>query len=888
MSRKSLALLAFCAIILCGCATAAGGPGNTPPPLPFSLSITPATATLRGLTSQQFTAKASDSSNPALTWSVNGVPGGSGATGIISTTGQYTAPEFPPSPNTVTVQAALTSDSSKSATSSITLQNPTPQLNTVTPTSIPVGAFTLTLNGAHFASNAVVYFGSTALTTTVVSGTQITATGTATVAQAGAVTVLVKNLDPGGTSASSSGLLAQVQQPNADISVSVSPATATLRAGSTQVFSATVTNTTNTAVTWLVNGVLGGNSTTGTVDLNGTYTAPANLPNPNTVTITATSAQDTTKSGNSGVTLQNPVPVLTSAAPGMLATGAFQLTLYGSGFVNTSSVNFGGQILAANFASPNMITITSTIPSTQTGSISLSVSNPNPGAGTSSSITVQIASGGTPQNSAAANRFLEQSSFGPNTESMNQLQQTGFDIYLQNQFAAPISPYPDPPPVINPSTSSIQPQFFLNAISGGDQLRQRVALALNEIWVTSGDKINDPVGYTNYIRALNQNALGNYLNVMHDVTLTPAMGHYLDMVNNDAPAAGQHANENYAREFMQLMCLGLNQLNPDGSFIVDSTGTPLPTYTQDDVMALGRAFTGWTYPVKPGAAQQNHNPEYYGGPMVAVEAKHDTAVKTLLGQTIPAGQTADADLNAAINIVFNHPNVGPFVARQLILKLVSSNPTPAYVQHVTQAFNTGSFNGYGSGTRGDMQATVAAVLLDPEARRGDSSGTLVLADGKLREPIVMEVSLARAFHVQSDGSGFTGKGSSMSQSVFYSPSVFNFFPPVSPIAGTTLNGPEFAIFNTATSLSRANFINSMVYSNISSNTKFDFTPVSTAGTPDQMLAWLNTMFLHGTMPDQMKQSILTAVNAVNPTSPAAQAQAAIYLVTSSSMYQVQH
>jgi hypothetical protein len=128
----------------------------------------------------------------------------------------------------------------------------------------------------------------------------------------------------------------------------------------------------------------------------------------------------------------------------------------------------------------------------------------------------------------------------------------------------------------------------------------------------------------------------------------------------------------------------------------------------------------------------------------------------------------------------------------------------------------------------------------------------------------------------------------MSQNIFYSPSVFNFFPPVSPIAGTTLNGPEFAIYNTATSLSRVNFVNSIVYGGISSNTKFDFAPVSTAGTPDQMLAWLNTMFLHSSMADPMKQTILTAVNAVDPTKPAAQAQAAIYLVTSSSMYQVQH
>jgi len=413
-------------------------------------------------------------------------------------------------------------------------------------------------------------------------------------------------------------------------------------------------------------------------------------------------------------------------------------------------------------------------------------------------------------------------------------------------------------------------------------------LALNEFWVVSAQTVNNPLGYTNYLRALSKDALGNYQNLMTDVTLTPALGDFLNMVNNDAPPPGEHANENYAREFMQLFTLGLNQLNPDGTPALDGSGNPIPTYTQNDVMDLGRAFTGWTYPLTPGKSPQNHNPQYYGGPMVPVESLHDSGPKTILGQSIPAGQTAEQDLASAVGIVFNHPNVGPFVAKQMIEHLVTSNPSPAYVQRVATTFNTGTFNGYGSGKRGDMQAMVAAILLDTEARRGDNPATVVVTDGKLREPVVLIAGLARAFHAKTDAGGLAQWSASMSQDLFNPATVFNFFPPVNPIAGTTLNGPEFAIFDTNTSLARMNFINQAVYGGLGQNTTLDFTPVVTAGTSDQMVAWLDTLFLHGSTPAQMKQTILTAVGAVDPTDTMGQAQAAIYLYLSSSMYEVQH
>jgi uncharacterized protein (DUF1800 family) len=615
------------------------------------------------------------------------------------------------------------------------------------------------------------------------------------------------------------------------------------------------------------------------------YTAPLSLPTPNTVTITATSIADATQKSSSVATLQNPIPVLNSVAPASIPAGAFALTLTGSGFVNNSKVTFGGQTVTTTYVSATELQVSGTATTTQIGTVNIVVQNPDPGAAASSALMASVVAAAQPVSQSAAVRFLEQSTFGPTTSLVNHVAQNGFDIYLQEQFSASASTYPAPA-ASDTDVTKVQNQFFINAVNDNDQLRQRVAFALNEMWVVSINKVSDPTGYTNYMKVLTNDALGNYYNVMKDVTLTPAMGHYLDMVNNDKPASGQHANENYARESMQLFTLGLNVLNSDGTAQVDGTGNPVPTYTQNDVMALGRSFTGWTFPTEPGQSLTRHNPEYYGGNMVPFESNHDSGSKTLLGQAIPAGQSAEQELDTALTIIFNHPNLPPFVSQQLIEKLVTSNPSPAYVSRVTSAFTSGRFETFGSGKRGDMQATIAAILLDPEARRGDSSNSVSAGDGKLREPIVMIVGVARMFGGTTDGTGFNNWAGSMGQSLFNSGSVFNFFPPQNLVAGTNLNGPEFAIFNTNTALARANFVNSIVNGSISSGTKVDFTPVIKAGTQDAMVDLLNTYLLHGTMSSQAKQSVLTATSAAG-SSTTNQAKMALYLVISSSQYQVQ-
>jgi len=561
-----------------------------------AVQVTPATSTVRASAQQAFVANVTGTTNTSVTWSVNGVAGGNTTVGTIGSGGNYNAPVIVPTNNSITVTATSVADTNASGSAAITLTNPAPVLDSLTPTTVTTGvAFQLTLTGSDFMNGAVVNFGSTQLATTYVSPTELTATGTATAAQVGIIPVTVTNPNPG--SATSSAINVTVISPNSNIKVVVSPKTATLGAGNIQQFVATVTGTTDMNVVWSVNNINYGNNSVGNIDGNGNYTAP-NFSAAGTVTIKATSQADPTKSDTATVTWQNPVPTLTAITPGTLATGGFEITLYGTGFVSTSVANFGGTALETTYATSTMITAVGTALTTQVGQVPVKVISPLPGGGTSNSVNVTVSSVTNTVTPSAAVRFLEQSSFGPNLENVNQVQQLGFDAYLKNQFAATTTPYPDPR--TKDGINNVQQTFFLNAVAGGDQLRERVSLAFNEFWVVGADKINDPLGYTNYMRTLGKDSTGNYLDLMTDVTLTPAMGHYLDMVDNDAPPPGEHANENYAREIMQLFCLGLNQLNPDGTPVLDTSGNPVPSYTQNDVMDLGRAFTGWTYPLTPG------------------------------------------------------------------------------------------------------------------------------------------------------------------------------------------------------------------------------------------------------------------------------------------------
>ncbi|HUP03059.1 MAG TPA: DUF1800 domain-containing protein [Bryobacteraceae bacterium] len=484
---------------------------------------------------------------------------------------------------------------------------------------------------------------------------------------------------------------------------------------------------------------------------------------------------------------------------------------------------------------------------------------------------------------AAATRFLEQATWGPTPASVAHLQAIGFTNWLDEQFVTAPSVISDVPPDANgrEPMSPVQQQFFYNAVNGADQLRQRVAFALGEIWVTSAVKLTTADEVVPYLRLLALDAFASYPTIARDVTLSPSMGHYLDMVNNDKAnaATGHSADENYAREVMQLFTIGLSELNMDGTPQL-SGGQPVPTYDQDSIEGMARVLTGWTYPLQPGAKQGSHNPPYFEGQMVAVEANHDTGAKTFLGVTLPAGQTAEQDLSDALHAILSHPNVAPFVSRQLIQHLVTGNPSGAYVQRVATVFKQ---------SNGDMKTVITAILLDPEARAGDDAEPAP-GFGHLREPVLYMNGLLRGLGAEvASSNSLPGQANTLGQNVYYPPTVFNYFSPKysfntgSGTAITSVNSPEFQLLSGASAILRTSFVNTLVYGGIGGVT-LDWTALE-ALTPAQMVAAADQALLGGRLTAQDTAAILSAVNA--QTTAKAKAQAAVYLVASSSQYQVE-
>jgi uncharacterized protein (DUF1800 family) len=859
-----------------GGSSASGSSSGSPS---SGMTVTPPSATMRAGDSTQFSAKVTGNTNQSVGWSVNGVPSGNTTVGIVDSTGLYKAPASLPTPNSVKVTATSTAVKSLSASSSVSLENPIPQVIAVSPTLLPVGNFSLTVGGSGFVSGSQVMFGSIALTTTYVSGAQLTATGTATSAQVGMVKVTVQNPNPGAI-VSTASLNVQVGAAG-HVSVQVIPSTAQIATGATFNFGTAVSGSGgNTAVKWSINGVPGGNATVGTISSGGIYTAPATVPNPNTIQVQATSLADTTASSTSTATIINPAPVVSAVLPTSIPVGNFTLAITGKNFANGAVVSFGGTFLTTTFVSAGELTATGT--AAQAGTVQVTVINPDPGSMTSNAFALEVGTSANTLSATAAARLLEQATWGPTPQSLSHLQTESMQAFLNEQFAAPVSTYPAP--ATTDDMTVVQKRFFTNALTGSDQLRQRVAWGLSQIMVASALKVNNPSAFVLWQNMFQNDAFGNFSTLLTDVTLSPVMGNYLDMVNNDKPSTGVDPNENYAREALQLFTIGLEQLNPDGTLQLDGSGNPIPTYTQNTVIGFAHVYTGWTYPTKPGATAQFYNAEYYGGPMIPFDSHHDsTNTKLLLnGVTLPAGGSAQADMTAALQNIFTHPNVGPFISKQLIQRLVTSNPSPEYVGRVAAVFADN-----GSGVRGDLKAVVTAILMDAEARRGDDPTQAQPSDGKLKEPVLFINNVMRAMNGVTDGTNLGDQASSMKQAPFFSPSVFNFYPPSYVIQGTTLIGPEFDIFNTSTTIARINFVNTLVYGQLNNTTTVNLAGyVPLAANPDELVTAVAAVMLHGQVSDTTRSTLVSTISAISD--PTQRTQAAFYLIGSSSQFQVEH
>ncbi len=519
--------------------------------------------------------------------------------------------------------------------------------------------------------------------------------------------------------------------------------------------------------------------------------------------------------------------------------------------------------------------------------------------------------GGTPSPTDAA-RFLSQSTFGATSALITKVQTDGFDKFLNDQFAAAPSSHlafvdaafaalPSPSP--SPSATPNQPTqtmsndaWWTYAVAASDQLRQRVAFALSEILVVSLNSAglgNKPFALPAYYDVLVKDAFGNYRQLLEDITLNPAMGAYLNMLENDKgnPQAGTLPNENYAREIMQLFSIGLYDLNLDASLTLGSNAFPIPTYSQEAILGTAAAFTGWTFfqtgtPVfKPGPAKQD-----WRDPMLNIATHHDTNAKTILnGVVLPAGQTAAQDLKQTLDTIFNHPNVGPFIARQLIQRLVTSNPSPGYVYRVASVFNNN-----GSGVRGDMKAVVRAVLMDYDARGNVRTEQ---GAGKQREPVIRLTTLLRAFSASSPSGHFSIRNAynSFDEAAYYSPTVFNFFEPdyESPgaIAAAGLRSPEFEITTETTTIATANYLRNAIYGSVGPSTdKITLnvsTEISLASNPTNLVDHLNSVLLEGSMSSAMRNTLINAIGQIPANNPTERAKTAIYLVINSPEFAIE-
>ena len=520
---------------------------------------------------------------------------------------------------------------------------------------------------------------------------------------------------------------------------------------------------------------------------------------------------------------------------------------------------------------------------------------------------------GTP-NAAEAARFLMQSTFGPTDAEITAVTTRGYDGWITDQISKPASLHR---PVVmsdfaaynrggqnavngvneRPGQAHRLNVWWNHALDAPDQLRQRVAFALSQVLVISDQ--NGTVnawqeGAANYYDVLVKGAFGNYRQLLEDVSRNPMMGIYLSHLRNNRATGSALPDENYAREVMQLFSIGLNELNPDGTLRLDAQGLPIPTYTQTTISETAKVFTGWGYaqsyattPRFTAGASRRPDGTYpdYLEPMRLFPDNHDNGTKTIVGgRVLPANQGGMKDLADTLDALVNHPNTGPFVSRQLIQRLVTSNPSPGYVYRVAQVFANN-----GSGIRGDLTAVVRAILLDYEARSPAAAGSF--SYGKLREPILRTTALFRAFAATSNTGRIplTNSNGQLSQMALSAPTVFNFFEPgyvqPGPLAAAGLYAPEFQIFTDTTAITVPNYFYTYLSANkptaTDSDTVYlDVTPyTSLAAKPAELVDKLNLLLAGGGLNASTRSRITSTLTSMpSTTTDVERVRSAAYLV----------
>lgn len=489
---------------------------------------------------------------------------------------------------------------------------------------------------------------------------------------------------------------------------------------------------------------------------------------------------------------------------------------------------------------------------------------------------------------ADASRFLGLSSFGATDASIDEVVSLGYRGWVDQQLLLPqvmhLAHVDNWINQINPGKQpweyarNLQDSFYMQALRGPDQLRQRVVFALSQIFVVSmvsNEVIDRSRCHTSFMDMLGRNAFGNFRTLLEEVSTHGMMGVYLSHRANpkEDPVKGTSPDENYAREVMQLFTIGLLQLNPDGTHKLDGQGKTIPTYDNNDVAGLAKVFTGWSWVPRDTSNYrftENFPPsDIQIQPMVPYEQHHSTSEKRFLGVTIPAGTTARPSLRIALETLVNHPNTGPFVGRLLIQRLVTSNPSPAYVSRVAAAFANN-----GAGIRGDMKAVIRAILLDDEARLPARAGDG--RHGKVREPVLRLTAWARAFNASSKSGEFRIRTTdAIGQSPMRAPSVFNFYrpgfvPPGSAIATQKLVAPELQINTESQVTSYINFMKDAVEQGYGADNSKDVassygTEVGLASNPDALIDRVDLLLTGQRLSLATRSAMRTAITSVPTT-----------------------
>lgn len=532
---------------------------------------------------------------------------------------------------------------------------------------------------------------------------------------------------------------------------------------------------------------------------------------------------------------------------------------------------------------------------------------PNDGANALSANPPPAPAPGSEPSAADAARFLTQATFGIKSEAeIDQLRAKGYERWMWEQFNTTAASHyeylkwqkPREADKDNPNGKFTEEMpyeaVWQQWLQGSDQLRARTAFALSQIVVVSNVAPDIyPQALSTWADLLNKHAFGNYRQFLEEATLHPAMAYYLNMLQSEKEntAEGIRPNENYAREILQLFSIGVDELNLDGSQRLDASGFPIPTYDQSVVEGFAKAFTGWSFSTNDNKKDDTFHHEdddkedTWIKPLKSWPNFHSPGEKKLLnGVVLQGGQTPEKDLKDALDNIFNHPNVGPYVGRQLIQRLVTSNPSPAYIARVATVFNNN-----GSGVRGDLKAVVRAILIDPEAR--DLSKLADVGWGKQREPVIRFANYLRAFNGKSK-SGINeihyldDSDNALGQSPFLAPTVFNFYSPnykaPGKIAQAGLYAPEFQITTETSVVGALNFFSNIVYNggygDGDNKIVMDYKPLlDVAADPNAVADKLNRLMYMGQMSAETRATIVKALGAIDKNDKEGRVKAALII-----------